>query len=199
MKLDRIKDVADAVLYEGYILYPYRPSSIKNRQRWTFGGVFPKGFNRQGDSSLMETQVLVRSDGRAVFDAHVRFLQIVKREVGRLATPASKLPTEGEPALTLVPRLDVDGRELLAWEEAIEREVAIGGLRLDDLYGNASVTPFSFERTRDLEPVCARDGAVVAALIRTSRTIEGVIETKAQKLASDLWKLVIRIENVTPL
>ena len=33
---------AAAVLYEGYLLYPYRPSSVKNRQRWTFGGLFPR-------------------------------------------------------------------------------------------------------------------------------------------------------------
>jgi hypothetical protein len=33
------EQIATAVLYEGYILYPYRPSSVKNRQRWTFGGV----------------------------------------------------------------------------------------------------------------------------------------------------------------
>ena len=35
--------IADAVLYEGYILYPYRPS-IKNRQRWTFGGLYPEAY-----------------------------------------------------------------------------------------------------------------------------------------------------------
>ena len=36
------EDIADAWLFEGYILYPYRPSSIKNQQRWTFGGLFPR-------------------------------------------------------------------------------------------------------------------------------------------------------------
>ena len=41
MNFDRVDaTIANAILYEGYILYPYRPSSIKNRQRWTFGGVF---------------------------------------------------------------------------------------------------------------------------------------------------------------
>jgi len=32
-----VEDVADAVLYEGYMLYPYRASAIKNQQRWNFG------------------------------------------------------------------------------------------------------------------------------------------------------------------
>ena len=37
--LDRL---VAATLYEGYILYPYRPSSVKNQVRWTFGGVHPR-------------------------------------------------------------------------------------------------------------------------------------------------------------
>ena len=36
-----VDQIVDAVLYEGYILYPYRPS-VKNRQRWTFGGLYPR-------------------------------------------------------------------------------------------------------------------------------------------------------------
>ena len=35
---DPIRRIADAVLYEGYLLWPYRRSATKNRQRWTFGG-----------------------------------------------------------------------------------------------------------------------------------------------------------------
>jgi len=35
-----VDQIAAAVLYEGYMLYPYRPS-VKNRQRWTFGGLYP--------------------------------------------------------------------------------------------------------------------------------------------------------------
>ena len=199
MRLDSIKAIANAVLYEGYILYPYRPSSIKNRQRWTFGGVFPKSFDQQGDASFMETQVLLRGGDEMAFCAHFRFLQVVQREVGRLATPAEELPKDGEPALTLVSRLDVDGRELLAWEEALEREINLGPLRPGDIQHSAHLTPFCFEGARSLEPARNRDGRIVAALIRTSHQIEGVVEANAQRLAPDLWKLTLRIANVTPL
>ena len=79
MKLDRIKDIANAVLYEGYILYPYRPSSIKNRQRWTFGGVFPKDYaGRQGDDCTMQTQLLVRGAEQSALGVYVRFLQVAR-------------------------------------------------------------------------------------------------------------------------
>ncbi|HEY8212950.1 MAG TPA: hypothetical protein VIG36_02290 [Methylocystis sp.] len=199
MKLDSIKAIANAVLYEGYILYPYRPSSIKNRQRWTFGGVFPEAFDQQGDASMMETQVLLRGGEQAAFDAHFRFLQVARRDVGRLATPDQELPEKGEPVVTLVPSLTVAGRELLAWEEAVEREVALGPLRLCDMQDSAIATPFRFEGAREFEAVRTQDGSIVAALIRTSQTIEGALEAKAQRLAPDVWKLAIRIKNTTPL
>ena len=32
MSLDAVRAVADAVLYEGYLLYPYRASAAKNRR-----------------------------------------------------------------------------------------------------------------------------------------------------------------------
>ena len=40
--MSTVDQVANAVLYEGYILYPYRPSAVKNRQRWNFGVVYPR-------------------------------------------------------------------------------------------------------------------------------------------------------------
>ena len=43
MNLTLVDPIAQAVLYEGYILYPYRPS-VKNRQRWTFGGIYPEAY-----------------------------------------------------------------------------------------------------------------------------------------------------------
>lgn len=199
MRLESIKAIANAVLYEGYILYPYRPSSIKNRQRWTFGGVFPKSFDQQGDASQMGTEVLVRGGEDTAFRAHVRFLQIVKREVGELTAPTRDLPDGREPAVTLVPSLDVDGQELLAWEEAIEREIALGPISLADIQETPAVVSFRFDGAREFEPVRARDGDIVAALLRTSHSLQGVVEAKAQKLAHDLWKLTLRIENATPL
>ena len=40
-----VDQIAAAVLYEGYILYPYRPS-VKNRRRWTFGGIVPRAYSQ---------------------------------------------------------------------------------------------------------------------------------------------------------
>ena len=39
--VEAARGVADAVLYEGYVLYPYRASSPKNQVRWQWGVLMP--------------------------------------------------------------------------------------------------------------------------------------------------------------
>ncbi len=59
-----VDQIADAVLYEGYLLYPYRPS-VKNRQRWTFGGLYPRPYSeaRNGtDPWMSQTECLIESE-----------------------------------------------------------------------------------------------------------------------------------------
>jgi hypothetical protein len=67
-----LEKIANAVLYEGFLLYPYRKSSIKNQQRWHFGTLGPEG---AADPSLMQTQCLVEGDERTEVDIRLRFLQ----------------------------------------------------------------------------------------------------------------------------
>ena len=58
--LDRL---VAATLYEGYILYPYRPSSVKNQVRWTFGGVHPRAWSEASggtDPWFVQTECLLR-------------------------------------------------------------------------------------------------------------------------------------------
>ena len=62
MNREVVEKIANAVLYEGYMLYPYRASSIKNRQRFNFGVLYPQGF----DTSLQRTECLVCGDQAGV-------------------------------------------------------------------------------------------------------------------------------------
>src|SRR5271165_4786779 len=81
--------IARAVLYEGYILYPYRPS-VKTRQRWTFGGLYPPAFSQAQDGTdpaVMQTQCLAVGTERTMVEAEVRFLHLVDRKVGRFPEP----------------------------------------------------------------------------------------------------------------
>src|SRR6478672_10475486 len=77
--------VADAVLYEGYLLYPYRPSSVKNRQRWTFGGLFPRDCDpaRSGaEPSALQCECVAEGGPDAAVRVRVRFLHLIQRTLG---------------------------------------------------------------------------------------------------------------------
>jgi hypothetical protein len=72
-----VDKIVNSVLYEGYMLYPYRNSSIKNRHRWNFGILYPEGYN--SEPSTMTTECLVHGEEPAVGVA-VRFLQSLDPE-----------------------------------------------------------------------------------------------------------------------
>src|SRR5258705_12680502 len=89
MTLEHARRVADAVLYEGYLLYPYRASSGKNQLRWQFGVLGPPGAAEAGcgEDPTLATQVVVRPlDGAVdpVISLYLRFLHLQKRSAQRL-------------------------------------------------------------------------------------------------------------------
>src|SRR5919205_651600 len=83
MKSALVEDIVQALLYEGYMLYPYRPSAIKNQQRWNFGVLAPQCFSdaHQGaEAWMMQTECLVRDLKGARLSFSVRCLQLVSEE-----------------------------------------------------------------------------------------------------------------------
>src|ERR1700740_3355264 len=96
----RAEQVANAVLYEGYMLYPYRPSSVKNQQRFNFGVVYPRAYSEAQhgtDAWTMQTECLVKDHDGARCLVKVRFLRMVERSVAKLRTPLTEL-SAGEAA-----------------------------------------------------------------------------------------------------
>lgn len=75
-----IQEIADAVLYEGYLLYPYRASAIKNRQRWNFGVLYPRAYAESqtgSDTWTMQTECLLRASPQAAPSIRTRFLHLL--------------------------------------------------------------------------------------------------------------------------
>jgi hypothetical protein len=193
--------IVNAVLYEGYILYPYRPS-VKNRQRWTFGGLYPQSYSlAQGgtDAWTMQTECLVAGDGRASLAVTVRFLHLVLRQVGELASPLREWPAEGEPAFRPVPSLSIDGKLVHTWQEAVERTVSLEDADLGDLVGRPREKAFRFPAWRELEPLRRGTGEVAGALVREQQAVEGAVELSAEQAAEGLFKVRVKVLNRMPL
>lgn len=98
---NKVEKIADAILYEGYLLYPYRKSALKNQHRFNFGLLEPNGY--------FQTQVLVLGNSEN-FSVTVRFLQIQHRQV---------TDEQGNNVETL----EIDGETFETWDETIERKI----------------------------------------------------------------------------
>lgn len=80
MNIASIEAIANAVLYEGYLLYPYRPDSTKNRQRWNFGTLYPQTGGAAPGANSFHSQVLVRGNEQTRVQVRIRFLQFAEAD-----------------------------------------------------------------------------------------------------------------------
>lgn len=81
-----IENIVNATLYEGYLLYPYRASSVKNLQRFNFGVLAPKIFSQMQygtDAWQMQTECLVLADDETTIDVKINFLHLLSRQIGK--------------------------------------------------------------------------------------------------------------------
>lgn len=186
-----MKKIADAVLYEGYILWPYRRSAKKNQQRWTFGGVYPRAYSEargEDDPWLMQTQCLVSGHENAAVEVKVRFLHVTERKVGRKS---------GE-TLEFVEELRVGGELYLPWDEATEREIAVGRFELSRLLESPKRVGIDVPGGSSEEPLADSSGEIAGGLVRSWRALCGTVEVGAEPLQDGLFRVTVRITNATP-
>lgn len=153
---DRARAIADAVLYEGYLLYPYRASSGKNQCRWQFGVLGPPGAAEAGigEEGSLDTQFLVAGGGE--LNLVVRFLQLQHRK-------AERLEDTGWAAVD-----ELGSQRWLTWDEAVECEISFGPLQLTDPRRSWTL-PFTVAGGIAIEHV---DGG---RLVRTRQELRGAV------------------------
>jgi hypothetical protein len=129
--------MADAVLYEGYILYPYRASSQKNQSRWQFGVIMAPGYAaaEESETSLTRAECVLEHTGQPSVAVLLRFLQVQRRTTG------------GE-----------------SWDEAVEREVEVTA-DAAALAGHGVVREFAVEGGEDREDGVVRRREPLAVTI----------------------------------
>jgi hypothetical protein len=174
---DRARAVADAVLYEGYLLYPYRGTSSKNQSRWQFGVLGPPGAAEAGlgEDDTLAAQFLV-DDAKAI-TLVVRFLQLQHRRAER------ELPGGGFEA---VGELTTPSGSWLTWDEAVECEMSFGPLAFD---APPATLPVLAPAAMDIELV---DGG---RLVRERQEVCGAL-TVGSEPDGDLRRVSIQVSNV---
>jgi hypothetical protein len=193
-KLEHVKEIANAVLFEGYLLYPYRQSALKNRTRWTFGVVYPRAYSEANGALepwTMHTECLVEGQANAVsLDVRVRFLHLLVRTLVRAETGEGDAVEANVSEWSLASRLADE-----PLQEGIEREVNVPDLCLSDLLAHPRRVAIEFPAARTLEYPPDAPGSV---LVREQQALAGACLLAATQVGTNVYKLSVEIENTTP-
>ncbi|HEY4320966.1 MAG TPA: hypothetical protein VGM77_07250 [Gemmatimonadales bacterium] len=165
---DAVRRIADAVLYEGYLLWPYRRSAPKNQQRFNFGCVMPPTWSAEhpDEGSQIATQLLIDGTEAPQVSVTLRFLQVVHRQI---------TDQHGDP----VDALTIDGETHLSWDEATEREIS----------GTGRFTIAAGARTESLGQ---------AAITHAWQMLSGDVSAEIERLGPSRHRLSIVVHNTTP-
>ena len=189
--LEHARKVANAVLYEGYLLYPYRRSAQKNQARFQFGVLMPPAYLAADDSerSACQTECLAECADDARVEICVRYLQLRRRAV-QAATP--------EGGLVDTDRLRLDGAEYTPWDEAAECEQWFT-LPVADLLGARTQRSFGSPCGAEVQKLADPQGGVAGRLIWRWSQLNGVLAARAERVAGPYraLRLRVRVENRT--
>lgn len=178
--LEHARKVADAVMVEGYALYPFRASAPKNWFRWTFGVLAPRVWSEAGGCEpwWLESQVLI-TGGSARISGELRFYQVVRRRVEK-RSGAGYVPAS---------ELDAGGRLVVGWDEGALTTVPI----VVDL---AAPRDLAFAIAGGVE---TEELGEHGRLIRERVPLQGKIAVRVERVSADqpLWRVALRVENTT--
>jgi len=190
--------VADAVLYEGYLLYPYRKSSAKNRVRWQFGVLAPREWVEarppvkatvagSADAWRQRTECLFEASPRARLRVRLRFLQPQRRSVQRSAA-------EGE--FVEVDELEIGGERHLTFDEAVPREFDVA-VALAELGDGEHVEPVALPGGEEIEQLGGTAEGGRGRIVRTRRPLSARLRLSIADAAAPfpLRRLSVLVEN----
>jgi hypothetical protein len=197
-RFETARSVADAVLYEGYVLYPYRASSRKNQARFQWGVLAPRAFSEAdgGERWSTRTECLIAPDPPdpgATVSVRIRFLQCQRRTLERVVETG-----EGE-GFAATDYLEVEGVLHVAWDEAVDHVIDVASLALLPLGRPTHVEPFTIPGGTEFEVVRGANGAVVGRFVRQREQLEGVVRVAVTHPDAEapFLKVAVTVENTT--
>jgi hypothetical protein len=188
MTLALARLAADAVLYEGYLLYPYRSTAAKNRVRWQFGVLSPPGAAAAGvgEEADLAVECLLTTgapdDGAATVTVHLRCLQLQQRLAERERADGSFERVE-----ELRAGHGADAAVWSSWDEAVEVERQLGPFGIGELRGGRSVT-VQVDGGEDVEPL------PLGRLARRRRPLQALVSLTAEADGA-LLRLRVSVAN----
>jgi hypothetical protein len=196
LTLSTLEALARTVLYEGYALYPYKRSAVKNTKPVLLGVVYPRDYadSHPPAASFMQTECLLRATTAAELEFTVRFLHL---RLTRLLEPA----TDGK--YRPVPQLRIGERVWMAGWQALEREISPGRLMLSELSGPgvACTVGFADQKGKRRLSETGHSPAHRGLEVCSVAGLRGVVEATCRPVEGhpEVFRLSVRIQNTTPV
>jgi len=185
------RSVADATLYEGYVLYPYRASSAKNQVRWQFGVLAPPTWAVAAGSerSHLRTECIVDPGPAPEVTVRVRFLHVQHRTV----------EAAGADGFTPVDSLVVGDVRWVTWDEAVERVVDLRPVSVLTAETASTEVPFAFAAGSTAEELHNASGELAGRVVRRWDDVSGVVRVQGGWAAgfSPLAKVAVQVANTS--
>lgn len=192
------RQVADAILYEGYLLYPYHQAAQKNQARFQFGVLMPPVFEAVDPSerSAFQAECLVECGDEAAVVVDVRFLHLQHRRVLR----ADSCGDTDRAAMTEVSELLVGDSEYTAWDEAIEREHRVHRT-VAEILGREVEEIARFGAGQTAQDITDSTGTLAGMLLREWDDLRIAVRLGARRVAGPFGalRLSVCVENLSVL
>ncbi|WP_189921714.1 hypothetical protein [Kitasatospora xanthocidica] len=183
------RQIADAVLLEGYVLYPYRASAAKNRLRWQFGVLVPPEYTAQGgEHSHQRTECVMEARGEDRLAVELRFLRVQRRTVEQATATGGFEPVE---------RLELTDRVLVDWDEGVEERIELL-VPVQELTGQGVQRAFRLPGVGETE-LLREHGTPVGRLVRRRAQVDGLVRLTVEELPGPYraQRLTVVVENVS--
>lgn len=190
-----LENLTRTLLYEGYSLYPYYRSALKNQKPIPFGVIFPKDYNAYNEhsNSCIQSHTIIKGGKNLKVSITVRFLHLRKTELFKHNIENGN--NDYEPQFSL----DVNGHTYRRGWQTIERKLTVDHVSLRELIKGQKIRPLEFESMNDGEFILNEEKEIIAKQTISVSPIKGFIEVKANKVEnrSDSHRLTVTVTNTT--
>ena len=144
----------------------------------------------------MQTECLLNAAPSASLTVKIRFLQIIRRSIGKLRTPGEEQLEGTDPNFDPVDSLGVGERTYRPWQEAVER---------DHLFDHLDPSSFSalpplllaFPAGKEFEYLRDEQGQALGVVVREWETLNAVVEFGANAGHDGVVKIAVSLRNLT--
>jgi hypothetical protein len=185
--VDAVEQTARTCLDEGYRLWADHRASAGDTSRRTPGGVYPHACAQAlGEASRIRTQLLLEAGPAVRLTVHLRFLQVVDRQVFRHGLPGRPLPVDP---------LRVAAKTHPDWPETTERRWVCPPW--SPRRGPRTST-VDIAAGTDREVLRTEAGSVTGTLVRGWKRLTGKVRLATEAVTDRVLRVTVEVENTSP-